>query len=155
MRASPPRWVRRWFDRADLDALARAIAEAERHTSAEVAVHLERRIPRLTGDDPAQARARDVFLRLGLDRTRDRNAVLIYLTLDDRHLAIVGDEGIHARVGDEYWAQVRDLMVERLRQGRPREALLAAIEAVGAILRRHFPRRPDDRDELPDRVTFD
>ncbi|HXG03123.1 MAG TPA: TPM domain-containing protein [Candidatus Binatia bacterium] len=153
--ASPPRWVRRWLDRADLDALARAIAEAERHTSAELVVHLERRIPRLAGDDPAQARARDVFLRLGLDRTRDRTAVLIYLALDDHRLAIVGDEGVHARVGDEYWAQVRDLMVERLRQGRTREALLAAIEAVGAALRRHFPRRPDDRDELRDRVTFD
>jgi uncharacterized membrane protein len=124
--ASPPRWVRRLLSRADLDALARAIAEAERHTSAEIGVHLERRVPRRPGHDPAQARAREVFVRLGLDRTRERNAVLIYLALDDRRLAVVGDEGVHARVGDEYWARLRDLLVERLRQGRVREALVAA-----------------------------
>lgn len=153
--AAPPRWVRRLLSRADLEALARAIAEAERQTSAEICVHLERRVPRRSVDDPAQARARDVFMRLGLDRTRERNAVLIYLALDDRRLAVVGDEGIHARVGDAYWAGLRDLLVERLRQGRVREGLVAAIESVAATLREHFPRRPDDQDELPDRVSFD
>lgn len=151
---APPRWVRRWLRPADLQALARAIDEAERHTSAEIGVHLERRLPRLAADDAAQARARDVFRRLGLDRTRERNAVLIYLALDDRRLAIVGDEGVHARVGEAYWARVRDVMVERLRRGGLREALTAAIETLGATLREHFPRRPDDVDELPDRVTL-
>jgi uncharacterized membrane protein len=149
-----PRWVRRWLSPADLEALARAIGEAERHTSAEIRVHLERRIPRLPVGDAARARARDVFRRLGLDRTRERNAVLIYLALEDRRLAVVGDEGVHARVGDGYWAKVRDVMVEHLRQGGLREALTAAIETLGATLREHFPRRPDDQNELPDQVTL-
>lgn len=152
--ARHPRWVRRWLSAADLKALARAIGEAERHTSGEIRVHLERRIPGRPADDAVQARARDVFRRLGLDRTRERNAVLIYLALEDRRLAVVGDEGVHARVGDAYWARVRDVMVEHLRRGGLREALAAAIETVGETLRRHFPRRPDDRNELPDQVTL-
>ncbi len=152
--AAAPRWVRRFLTPADLEALARAIAEAERHTSGEIRIHLERRLPPAPADDPVQARARDVFHRLGLGRTRERNAVLIYLALEDRQLAVVGDQGVHARLGDAYWQRVRDLMVERLRQGRVREALVTAVETVGGALREHFPRRPDDQNELPDRVSL-
>ena len=67
-------------------------------------------------------RARQVFAALGMHRTTHRAGVLIYLAVEDRKLAIVGDEGIHARVGDEYWSAVRDAMVARntpIEAGRP------------------------------------
>ncbi|MBI4610448.1 MAG: TPM domain-containing protein [Candidatus Rokubacteria bacterium] len=150
-----PRWIRRLLSDEHLDAIARAIQSAERRTSGEIRVHLERRVPRRRWREPADplARARDVFARLGMHRTRERNSVLIYLAVRDRRLAIVGDEGIHARVGDDHWASVRDLMVEQLRSQRPREALLAAIAQTADVLQQHFPRRPDDTDELSDRVS--
>jgi uncharacterized membrane protein len=88
-----------------------------------------------------------------MHRTRDRNGVLIYLAVADHHLAIVGDEGIHARVGDGYWNGLRDLMVERLREGRARDALGEAVAEVGRTLRAQFPRRRDDTNELSDQVS--
>jgi uncharacterized membrane protein len=153
--ARHPRWVRRVFTGPELDELARAVARAERLTSGELRVHLERRVPR---DREGRVlapltRARDVFAGLGMARTAQRNGVLIYLALDDHALAIVGDEAVHARLGDAYWQRVRDLMVERLRAGRPAEAVLGAVDDVGRVLAEHFPPRPDDVDELPDRLS--
>ncbi|HXH82023.1 MAG TPA: TPM domain-containing protein [Candidatus Tectomicrobia bacterium] len=148
-----PRWTHALFSDMDLDVLEGAIEAAEAETSAEICVHLERRLPKGVAD-PLD-RAREVFARLGMDRTAQRNGVLIYLAVEDHRLAVLGDEGIHARVGQEHWERVRDLMVERLRRQAPREALLDAIAEVGRALRQHFPRRPDDRNELSDRVSVE
>jgi uncharacterized membrane protein len=152
-----PRWARALLSDADLDAIAAAVAAAERETSAEIRVHLERRLPRPRGAPAgdALARAAEVFTRLGMHATAERNGVLVYLAVDDHRLAIAGDAGIHARVGDEYWQRVRDAMVERLRRGEARDAVLHAVTEVGAVLRRFFPRRPDDRNELSDRVSLE
>ena len=147
-----PRWVRHVFSHEDLEAIQAAIVRAEAGTSAEIRVHLEPRVPRRAGD--ALARARHVFARLGMHRTAGRNGVLIYLALADRCLAIVGDQGLHDRVGDSYWASVRDHMIERLRQGHIREAVLEAIAQTGQTLREHFPREPGDADELSDEVSL-
>ena len=150
-----PGWTRALFSDADLEAIAAAVASAERETSGEIRVHLERRLPRRRGEAPdALARATEVFTRLGMDATAERNGVLLYLAVEDRKLAIAGDAGVHARVGDEYWQRVRDAMVERLRRGEPRDAALHAVADVGEVLRRFFPRRPDDRDELSNRVSL-
>jgi uncharacterized membrane protein len=151
-----PRWVRRVLADADLDAIVAAVREAERRTAAEVRVHVERRVAHgvLRRTTDPMARARRVFAALGMHRTAEHAGVLIYLAVEDRKLAIVGDEGIHARVGDEYWAGLRDRMVERLRAGATREALVTAVTEVGATLARLFPRPPDDVDELPDDVSL-
>jgi uncharacterized membrane protein len=150
-----PGWTRALFSDADLEAIATAVALAERETSGEIRVHLERRLPRRRGEAPdALARATEVFTRLGMHATAERNGVLVYLAVEDRKLAIAGDAGVHARVGDEYWRRVRDAMVERLRRGEPRDAVLHAVAEVGEVLRRFFPRRPDDRDELSNRVSL-
>lgn len=150
-----PRWIHRLFSDDDLDVIAAAVTEAERHTSGELRVHLERRLPRAADGTTQDAleRARELFAALGMQQTRERNGVLVYLAVADRKLAVVGDEGVHARVGDAYWAGVRDAMVARLRDHAPRDAVMAAVHDLGAVLREHFPRRPDDTDELSDRVS--
>jgi len=150
-----PTWARRFLSEPDFAAITRAIRAAEARTSAEIRVHLERRVPgRLFRKPPdVLARAQHVFRRLGMHRTAERHGVLIYLAVEERRLAVVGDEGIHGRVGDGHWNQVRDLMVEKLRADAPREAIERAIEELGRALAAHYPRRPDDRNELSDEVS--
>ena len=149
-----PRWARRLFDEADFAAIAAAVERAEGATSAEIRVHLERYVHRLPWQSAdALRRARKVFDHLGMQNTAERHGVLIYLAVDDRKLAIVGDEGIHRRVGDAYWERVRDLMIAKLREGHALDAVLAGVTEVGRVLAEHFPRRPDDRDELSNDVS--
>jgi uncharacterized membrane protein len=153
--AKPPKWTRRFLGETDFEAITDAIKAAESRTSAEIRVHLERRLPRRVFREPvdALARARAVFAKLGMHRTAERHGVLVYLAVDDHQLAVLGDVGIHGRVGDRHWHRVRDEMLEKLRAGAPREAITGAIDAIARELAAHYPRRPGDTNELGDEVT--
>jgi uncharacterized membrane protein len=147
--ARHPRWVRAFLSDADLDAVAAAIAAAEATTSAEIRVHLDARCP---GEPMPRAVA--VFERLGMHRTAERHGVLVYVSVEDHKLAVLGDRGIHERVGQVYWDRLVQGVIAHLRERRHRDGLVHAVAEVGAVLRRHFPRRPDDVNELPDRVSL-
>lgn len=148
--ARHPRWVRRFMNAADLEAVSRAVALAEAGTSAEIRVHLDHKCP----DDPV-ARAVAVFQRLGMHRTAERHGVLIYVAVADRKLAVIGDQGIHERVGEAYWQRLVADVVAHFREARPRDGFLHAVRDVAKALRQHFPRRPDDRNELSDEVSIE
>ena len=145
-----PRWVRGFLAEADLDAVTRAIGAAELRTSAEIRVHLDHRCP---GEPMARAVA--VFEHLGMHRTAARHGVLIYVSVGDHKLAVLGDQGIHERVGQVYWERLVDAVLAHFREERPRDGLLHAVAEVGAVLARHFPRRPGDVNELSDQVSID
>jgi len=147
--ARHPRWVRGFLSEADLEAVAAAIAAAEATTSAEIRVHLDARCP---GEPMPRAVA--VFERLGMHRTAERHGVLVYVSVEDHKLAVLGDRGIHERVGQVYWDRLVQGVIAHLRERRHRDGLVHAVAEVGAVLRRHFPRRPDDVNELPDRVSL-
>ena len=147
--ARHPRWVRALLSDDDLAAIERAVAEAEGHTSAEIRVHLDH-----SCEGDALQQAIKVFERLGMHRTAARNGVLVYITVTDRKLAVIGDKGIHERVGEAYWQGLVAAVRERLRQQQSREALVHALAEVGRMLERHFPRHSDDKNELSDDVNF-
>jgi uncharacterized membrane protein len=148
--ARHPKWVRGFLAEADLDAVTRAIGAAELRTSAEIRAHLDHRCP---GEPMARAVA--VFEHLGMHRTAARHGVLIYVSVGDHKLAVLGDQGIHERVGQVYWERLVDAVLAHFREERPRDGLLHAVAEVGAVLARHFPRRPGDVNELSDQVSID
>jgi len=147
--ARHPKWVRAILSDDDLEAVARAVAETEGHTSAEVRVHLDHSCD----GDPLQ-QAIKVFERLGMHKTAARNGVLVYVSVTDRKLAVIGDRGIHERVGEAYWQGLVAAVRERMRQQQARDGLIHAIAEVGTELGRHFPRRPDDTNELSDQASL-
>lgn len=140
--------VRRILSKEDEAKVVDAVRAAEARTSGEVRVHVEAR----SGGDPLEA-ARRWFVRLGMERTAARNGVLFYLAVRERAFAVLGDEGIHAHVGAEFWDAVRDAMREHFSRGEFALGLVSGIDAAGARLAEHFPRRDDDVNELPDEVS--
>src|SRR6266704_6889641 len=110
-----PRWLRKFLSDDDLAAIAHAVSEAEGRTSAEIRVHLDHRCK---GD--ALEKAVAVFERLGMHKTAARHGVLIYVAVTDRKLAVIGDQGIHERVGEAYWEQVVADVIAHFRGERPR-----------------------------------
>jgi uncharacterized membrane protein len=145
-----PRWVRRFLDESDLQTVAATVAAAEARTSAEIRVHLDARCP-----GEALARAALVFEQLGMHATAAHNGVLIYVSIEDHKLAVLGDRAIHERVGQAYWDDLVQAVLAHFHREQFREGLVHAVAEVGTALRRHFPRRPDDVDELPDRVNIE
>jgi uncharacterized membrane protein len=148
MRRRHPGWVRAFLDEAGLEAVRREVGLAEAGTSAEIRVHLDRRC----AGDPLE-RAVAVFERLGMHRTAERHGVLVYVSVTDRKLAVIGDRGIHERVGEAYWRRIVEDVARHLREERPRDGLVHAVRELGEALRQHFPRRPDDTNELRDEVS--
>jgi len=127
-----------------------AIHAAEAKTSGEIRVMIShRRAP-----DPV-AVAREAFLRLGMQRTRHRNAVLIFVAPRSRTFAVIGDEGVHARCGDDFWQELAAAMGAYFKKGAFTDGLVHGVERAGELLAAHFPREPDDRNELPDDVVED
>ena len=136
------------LSRPQKSQIAEAILAAEKNTSGEIRVHLARGC---RGE--VMSEAKKVFVRLKMERTKRRNAVLIYTALDSRVFAIVGDSGIHERVGDDYWKKTRDLLTEYFSKGMITEGLIAAVASVGEKLKAHFPSSGPNADELPNTVT--
>lgn len=125
-----------------------AIREAERRTSGEIRVSVSRFF--WGSVRPVADRA---FVRLGMTATRQRNGVLFFIVPARRRFVVLGDAGIHARVGPEFWERVAAAVSERLRAGDFTGGLVRGIEAVGEQLALHFPFDPaTDVNELPDQI---
>jgi len=127
-----------------------AIATAEKNTSGEIRVCISNR----PHSDPIAA-AQKRFEKLGMTKTRERNGVLIYFVPLSQKFAVIGDAGIHAKCGEDFWRSITAEMHELLQSEKFTDAVVLAVEKVGRALAEHFPRRPDDTDELPDQIVRD
>ncbi len=112
-------------------------------------------VPRRVKREAARALAAQQFLAHGLHTTEARTGVLIFVALAERHAEIIADTGIASQVDAGAWQPAMDRLTAEVGAGRLAEGLIAAIEASGALLARHFPRKPGDRNELSnDRVLL-
>jgi uncharacterized membrane protein len=92
---------------------------------------------------------------MGMDRTAERNGVLLFVVPSRRTFVVLGDEGIHAKVGQEFWDSVAAAMSARFKEGDFTGGLVLGITEVGRQLAEHFPYQgAQDRNELPDAVDF-
>ncbi len=128
------------------DRIVEAIAEAEKKTSGEIRVYVDRGNPT---EAPLVAAERQ-FQKMGMEKTRDRNAVLIYVAPRPQKFAVCGDLAVDEKCGPDYWNELVAGMRDRLRSGDFTGALVEAITRCGELLALHFPRRADDQNELPD-----
>lgn len=93
------------------------------------------------------------FYRHGLAHTRDRTGVLIFISIFERKVRVIADEGIHAKVGEESWKRAVEMIAGGFRSGLPTEAVCDAIAYCGKLLSEHFPRKRGDTDELENLIV--
>ena len=141
---------REFITQLDEAKIVAAIAEAERRTSGEIRVYVSHK-----QREDALAAAHVRFRKLGMTKTRHRNAVLIYFAPLTHKFAIVGDTGIHEKCGDNFWQAIASEMSDLLKKQLFTEAIITAVKKVGEVLGRHFPRGKDDRNELPNKIVQD
>ena len=135
----------------DTKVVVKAIRHAEQHTSGEVRVYIESHCRWMDAID----RAAEIFFSLQMEKTEQRNAVLVYVALKDRQLAIFGDEGIHQKVGADYWNQRVAEMISSFNSDNYAEGIGNCVVQVGNALHQHFPYdQQTDKNELPDEIVF-
>lgn len=142
---------KKFFSEEDNHTIVKAIRHAEQQSSGEVRVFVESRCSWVDAID----RAAEVFFSLKMEQTAQRNAVLVYVAMKDRQLAVFGDEGIHQKVGDEYWNKVVREMLASFNSSNYAEGISSCVIQIGEALRTHFPYdKATDKNELPDEIVF-
>lgn len=130
------------------DAIVTAIANAEMHTSGEIRVHVESKCEA----DPYN-RAIALFHELKMDETELQNGVLIYVALDDKKLAIIGDAGINKVVPEYFWDATKERMIQHFKESKFADGIAEAVTAAGYHLKKYFPRADDDSNELTNELS--
>jgi len=125
-----------------------AIRVAEKNTSGEIRVHLERNSEK----DPLE-RAKEVFYFLKMDKTKNKNGVLFYVAVDDKKFSVLGDEGINNLVSEDFWYSIKDAVIQHFSTGSYADGLKEGILATGEKLKEFFPFQTNDNDELSNEIS--
>lgn len=141
--------ARNFFDQQEQALLIGSIALAELKTSGEIRLHIENIC---FGSEIK--RAEKVFTQLKMQDTKERNGVLIYMAVLSRKIAVVGDEGIHQKLGNEFWKKIVDDLIKKFKESSKALALSECISDCGEQLGKFFPRKSDDTNELTNTISF-
>lgn len=136
---------------AEKEQIVQAIRLAESRTSGEIRVYMEQKCKYV---DPVE-RAAEIFFKLKMDKTADRNAVLLYVAVKDHQLAIFGDEGIYQKTGKEYWENAVNHILQHFNKENFAAGVSEYVQEIGEALHQYFPYdRVADQNELPDEIVF-
>ena len=140
--------VEDFLSKEDEQEIVEAIRIAEKNTSGEIRVHIEK-----TTSLDAYDRALEVFHELKMDETELQNGVLIYLAVEDKTFVICGDKGINDIVEADFWNCTRDVMVTQFKQNKFKQGLVDGILRAGEQLKKHFPWQEGDTNELSNEIS--
>jgi len=140
--------TRAFLSKLEHDRIVQTIREAESKTSGEIRVFVQR--GKLKSDPLAAAQKK--FRQLRMHKTRERNAVLIFVVPRAHKFAVVGDKAIHEKCGDEFWQRVATRMRTHFQDENFSDALVEAIKEIGSLMASHFPKTLGNANELPDDV---
>lgn len=141
--------IKEFIGRDGQQQIVDAIKAAELNTSGEIRIHLE---SKCNGD--VLARAVYIFNYLKMFNTKERNGVLIYVAVESRKFAIIGDAGINKVVPDDFWNSIKERMGGAFAAGNYVQGLSVAIKESGDSLKKYFPYQSDDINEQPDEISF-
>lgn len=140
-----------YFSEDEKQQIVASIQRAEQRTSGEVRIFVENRCEYV---DPLM-RAKEIFYSLKMTETAERNGVLVYVAMKDKQLAIFGDEGIHAKVGNAFWSTEVQKMLKQFNRENYAEGMIQIITDIGEALANNFPYDgKTDKNELPDEIVF-
>ncbi|EHQ25384.1 TPM domain-containing protein [Mucilaginibacter paludis] len=138
------------FNDDEQQRVRKAIEDVEKHTSGEVRVCIEKNC-----SEDVLIRAAKYFGQLGMQHTRHRHGVLIYLATVDRKFAIIGDKGINKVVPIDFWDTTKDAMQQHFKYGDLVEGILTGLKIAGEQLEKYFPYQEDGKhNQLPDDIAF-
>lgn len=135
----------------DQNKIVQAINLAENKTSGEIRLVVEKR---LGNTEDSYSKSLQYFEKLNMHNTTLRNGVLIYIALEDKALAIIGDKGINEKVGEEFWHSAKEIMISKFKENKITDGLIEGIQHIGDKLKQYFPNKSDDVNELPNDIYF-
>lgn len=140
--------IEEFLSEEDEKEVVAAIQKAEKKTSGEIRVHIEK-----TSNGDIWDRAMEVFHLLKMDNTKQDNGVLIYVAIEDKNFIIYGDKGINEVVPSDFWESTKDEIVAEFKKGNFKQGLVNGILKAGEQLQKHFPWSEGNTNELSDKIS--
>lgn len=141
--------VEDFLTKAEEQEIVEAIGKAEKNTSGEIRVHIEKENTIAPLD-----RAMEVFRTLNMENTQERNGVIIYVAVKSKQFAIYGDKGINEKVTDDFWDCTKEVMQNHFKNGNFKQGLIDGILRAGEQLQKYFPYTHDDTNELSNEISI-
>lgn len=138
-----------FFTAEQKQQITQAVKEAEHNTSGEIRVHIESDC-----NEDVLDRAAFIFAKLDMHKTKLRNGVLFYLSINDRKFAILGDAGINAVTPDNFWDEIKEKVISEFKKSEYALGLSTGIKMAGDALKKNFPFQKNDINELSDEISF-
>lgn len=139
-----------FLNRLEHDAIVKEIGDAESKMCGEIRVFISRKEV-----DDAVTAAQRIFHHLGMEKTKERNGVLIFVAPRVRKFAVIGDAAVHEKCGDQFWKEVAHEMSLHFGRGEFTGGIIHGIRRAGKLLADHFPRHPGDKNQQPDEIAHD
>jgi uncharacterized membrane protein len=140
--------TREFLSKVEHDRIVQAIREVESKTSGEIRVFVQR--GKLNGDPLIAAQKK--FYQLGMHKTRERNAVLVFVAPRVHKFAVFGDKAVHEKCGEQFWQRLVEGMRMHFQTEKFTHALVEAVQEIGKVLAAHFPKTSTSSTELPDEI---
>ncbi len=137
------------FSEKEKELISNAVEEAERYTSGEIRICVEKNC-----SEPVLDRAANYFKKLEMDKTAQRNGVLVYIATKDHQFAIIGDAGINKLVPHDLWDSTKDTTLAYFKDGDLPAGIIAGVKIAGEQLKAYFPYLDGDVNELPNEISF-
>lgn len=140
--------VEDFLTKEEEEAIVEAIRVAEKNTSGEIRVHIEK-----STSKPHYDRALEVFHELKMDETQLQNGVLLYIAVDDKQFVICGDKAINDVVHPDFWNSTKEAMLAQFKQQNFKQGLIDGILVAGEQLKKYFPWTSDNTNELSNEIS--
>jgi len=147
--------IYRFLNDDELLRISNRIKTAEQMTAGEICVSIKEHRTFLQKKKTVRDLAEEEFFKLGIDKTRDKTGIIIFFLLEAREFYILADEGINNKVPEKTWDNIKDEMQLHFMEGKFSEGIIRGVERVGDILSEHFPIKPDDTNEISNRVILE
>jgi uncharacterized membrane protein len=138
----------------ELLRISTKIKDVEKTTAGEIAVSIREYKTFFEGKKPLRQLAEKEYMRLGINKTKEGTGVLIFLLLSEKQFYILADDHINKLTGENVWVEIKNIMQEKFVRGEFCKGILLGIDDIGKILSQHFPIRPDDKNEISNRVII-
>jgi len=150
----PINYIKKYISADELDAIKNHIAEIEKFTSGEIRLCFQMRRAWIDRKLTTRELAMKEFFKLGMEKTKDKTGVLLFILFKDKKFEVVADEGINNKISPEKWNVITNFLINEFKSGHYKDGIVKALDEVKEVLMKEFPRNSDDVDELSNDIVI-
>lgn len=150
----PINYIKKYISSAELEAIKNHIAEIEKYTSGEIRLCFLKTRAWIDRKLTPKELALKEFYRLGIQNTKDKTGVLLFILFTEKKFEIIADEGINNKISQDKWDLITNHLISNFKEGKYKDGIVKALDEIKDVLMNEFPRQSDDVDELSNDIVF-